>query len=150
MEDIAWTAKLAAVGELRRVPLPLYRKRLHARNTHSEWLGLDEDRRREVWTTLCIGLVEAAALAAGSRRECADLLGRALERFAGDRDGRWMLFSPGPLSGPEKERFYREMLDRVAAAGRTGIGSRLSRAWNPRERAWARMLSVVEELRARW
>lgn len=58
--DTVWMARLATVGDLVRVPKPLYRKRYHSGNTHMKWHLWPRDRQAAAWTRHCIDMLAEA------------------------------------------------------------------------------------------
>jgi GT2 family glycosyltransferase len=58
--DTLWMARLATVGDLVCVPRPLYRKRYHAGNTHSEWNHWPRERVVVAWTRHCLDMLTEA------------------------------------------------------------------------------------------
>jgi GT2 family glycosyltransferase len=58
--DILWLTALARWGDLRRVPLPLYRKRYHDHNTESKWWAWPLDQRLEAWCHHSVAMVNEA------------------------------------------------------------------------------------------
>lgn len=58
--DILWLTALARWGDLHRVPLPLYRKRYHDRNTESKWWAWPLDQRLEAWCHHSVAMVNEA------------------------------------------------------------------------------------------
>lgn len=58
--DTVWMARLARVGELQRVPLPLYWKRYHAGNTHSAWSHWARERKIAAWADHCADMLAEA------------------------------------------------------------------------------------------
>jgi len=74
--DTVWMARQALVGDLVRVPHPLYRKRYHANNTHSQWFAWPYERRVTAWIRHCLDML-AAALKASSIRSERRMLHRA-------------------------------------------------------------------------
>jgi GT2 family glycosyltransferase len=64
--DTTWMAAIARSGELRRVPLELYRKRYHAENTHLKWAAWPEEKRRRAWIVHCADMLEQAMLVEAS------------------------------------------------------------------------------------
>ncbi|MEM9144898.1 MAG: glycosyltransferase family 2 protein [Pseudomonadota bacterium] len=62
--DTLWMMQKAVHGELRRVPEPLYIKRLHGTNTHAKWERQPPAVVRAAWEAHCaqMGKIAAAAL----------------------------------------------------------------------------------------
>jgi hypothetical protein len=53
-------AGLARWGELHRLALELYRKRIHANNTHANWFKWPTASRLKAWQVHCLDMVEQA------------------------------------------------------------------------------------------
>ena len=60
--DTSWMAGVARWGDLRRVPLELYRKRYHGENEHVKWSRWPVERRLHAWTVHCADMLEQAML----------------------------------------------------------------------------------------
>lgn len=59
--DAVWMSRLARAGELIRVPEPLYRKRYHPGNTHTQWNEWDPRKKALAWTRHCVDMFKEAA-----------------------------------------------------------------------------------------
>jgi hypothetical protein len=55
-------AAMARWGELRRVPVTLYRKRYHPDNEHMKWFGWPVEKRVKAWIVHCAAMLEQAML----------------------------------------------------------------------------------------
>jgi hypothetical protein len=60
--EATWMAAVARWGDLRRVPMDLYRKRYHDANEHVKWAAWPPDKRIEAWIHHCAGMLEQAML----------------------------------------------------------------------------------------
>jgi hypothetical protein len=60
--DTTLMAGLARWGELHRLPLDLYRKRVHAESTHATWWGWATERRCQAWQAHCLDMLQQAFL----------------------------------------------------------------------------------------
>jgi hypothetical protein len=60
--DTTLMAGLARWGELHRLPLDFYRKRVHAESTHATWWGWATDRRCQAWQAHCLDMLGQAFL----------------------------------------------------------------------------------------
>jgi hypothetical protein len=60
--DTTLMTGLARWGELHRVPLELYRKRIHAENTYATWWEWAIDRRFKAWQVHCLAMLQQALL----------------------------------------------------------------------------------------
>jgi glycosyltransferase involved in cell wall biosynthesis len=67
--DAAWMAAMARWGELRRVPVRLYRKRYHEANEHMKWFVWPLEKRVEAWVAHCAVMLEQAMLVDASAQE---------------------------------------------------------------------------------
>ncbi|MEL6218507.1 MAG: glycosyltransferase family 2 protein [Pseudomonadota bacterium] len=59
--DTLWMLRKAVHGELRRIPEPLYYKRLHPQNTHKTWDALPVETLRNAWEHHCAQMGEIAS-----------------------------------------------------------------------------------------
>lgn len=89
--DTIWMARLARVGDLVCVPRPLYRKRYHARNTHTAWLGWPRERQLAAWTRHCLDMLAEAVPVAKDPEARSLLIGAARVRLlqTGGRPMHW-------------------------------------------------------------
>jgi len=85
--DTAWMAAIARWGELRRVPVDLYRKRYHTENEHVKWSTWPAEKRIRAWTVHCADMLEQAMLVEATPQERRLLwlaaVGRLVSRTAG-------------------------------------------------------------------
>ena len=79
--DTVWMAAVARWGELRRVPLELYRKRYHAANEHAKWTRWPVDQRTRAWAVHCAAMLEQALLVEATVEERLLLWQAAVERL---------------------------------------------------------------------
>ncbi|WP_120499944.1 glycosyltransferase [Roseovarius sp. EL26] len=56
--DSTWIIQQACFGDLRKVPEPLYWKRLHDRNTHQKWTQLSTQELKLAWQQHCFQMGE--------------------------------------------------------------------------------------------
>ncbi len=59
--DSTWMLQQACLGELRKVPLPLYWKRYHPQSAHKGWRNLSEEQLRASWRNHCRQMHQIAA-----------------------------------------------------------------------------------------
>lgn len=59
--DSTWILQQACLGELRRVPKPLYRKRSFERSTHHSWRQIPGDQLLAAWRVHCAQMKDIAA-----------------------------------------------------------------------------------------
>lgn len=57
--DTLWVARMAAQGEMVRVPRPLYRKRLREVSAHSVWYRGSSEEIDEMWIAHCVDVARA-------------------------------------------------------------------------------------------
>ncbi len=67
--DTTWMAAIARWGELRRVPIDLYRKRYHTENEHMKWFTWPAEKRFKAWTVHCADMLEQAMLVESTPQE---------------------------------------------------------------------------------
>jgi len=67
--DTAWMAAMARWGELRRVPVTLYRKRYHDDNEHMKWDRWPVEKRTKAWIDHCAAMLEQAMLVDATAHE---------------------------------------------------------------------------------
>ena len=79
--DTALMAGLARWGELHRLPLELYRKRIHANNTHASWLKWPTASRFKAWQAHCLNMIEQALQIEASPQDLRLLWAALIERL---------------------------------------------------------------------
>jgi GT2 family glycosyltransferase len=143
--DTTWLSSMALAGELHRVPLPLYRKRYHDRNTESRWWRWPRARRVEAWSCHCVDMMNVAL-----RVEVGTNQRRLLWLAAAARLTNEHLASPffpdGPLSASESASAFESFLRRAEASAEHAIPALLGAEW-PAIRAWT--AAVVAATRPR-
>lgn len=60
--DTIWMAAVARWGDLKRVPIKMYKKRYHANNEHSKWSAWPLRKRSKAWMTHCADMLQQAML----------------------------------------------------------------------------------------
>ncbi len=83
--DTVAMANAALFGDLRRIPIPLYRKRYHAANTHTAWLTWPAERKVAAWLRHCRDMLSVALKAAAEPAEKNLLVNAARARLLGTR-----------------------------------------------------------------
>ena len=83
--DTVWMAAVARWGELRRVPVKLYRKRYHPDNEHMKWFGWPVEKRVKAWIVHCAAMLEQAMLVEATAQERRLLWLAAIGRLASSR-----------------------------------------------------------------
>lgn len=89
--DTVWMAQLARTGELRRVPLSLYRKRISPNSTHRAWFRWRREDKLAAWG-----------------QHCADMLAEALAIRDLDASSRQMLVHAALLRSVKPRAFFRD------------------------------------------
>jgi glycosyltransferase involved in cell wall biosynthesis len=99
--DTAWMAAMARWGELRRVPLELYRKRYHSANEHAKWRQWPQAKRARAWAGHCAAMLEQALLVEATAQERRQLWRAALRRLVSPRPAAAYL-PPADLTAAER------------------------------------------------
>jgi GT2 family glycosyltransferase len=105
--DICWVAAVALTGEVHHLPLPLYRKRYHDRNTESSFWAMPREARLEAWAVHCAQMLEPALRVEGTVEQARLLWLAAVERLTSSRSASGYL-PVADLSHAER----RSLLDR--------------------------------------
>jgi len=83
--DAALMAGLARWGELHRLPLDLYQKRIHPESTHATWWRWAVDKRIKAWQAHCLSVLEQTLLIDASPQESRLLWLALIERLVSPR-----------------------------------------------------------------
>lgn len=89
--DTALMAGLARWGELHRLPLELYRKRVHAESTHATWWGWAMERRFKAWQAHCLDMLQQALLIDATPQDGRLLWLAVIERLVSPRTASYFL-----------------------------------------------------------
>jgi Glycosyl transferase family 2 len=89
--DTALMSGLARWGELHRIPLELYRKRVHAKSTHATWWDWPMDRRFQAWQVHCLDMLRQALLAEGTVQDRRLMWLAVIERLVSHRTASYFL-----------------------------------------------------------
>jgi Glycosyl transferase family 2 len=89
--DTALMAGLARWGELHRLPLELYRKRLHPESTHATWWDWPMARRFEAWQAHCLDMLRQALLIDATPQDRRVLWLAVIERLVSPRTASYFL-----------------------------------------------------------
>jgi hypothetical protein len=89
--DTALMAGLARWGELHRLPLELYRKRVHAKSTHATWWDWTMERRFKAWQAHCLDMLKQALLAGATPQDQRLLWLAIVERLTSPRTAGYFL-----------------------------------------------------------
>lgn len=123
--DTVWMLRLAGLGELRRVPRPLYRKRVHRLAETQRWYGWDDAVALDAWVEHCAqcwGLVDEAGFAPDERAALwFTVLARLLQRTAPlwtrlDGGTRPAVSMAAPVAAERRTR-VAALMARLAALG---------------------------------
>jgi hypothetical protein len=133
--DTALMSGLARSGELHRVPVELYRKRVHAKSTHATWWDWPMDKRFSAWQAHCLEMLQQAFLAEGAVQDRRLLWLAVIERLVSHRTASYFLRT-AELTRTER----LELLDSFLAQARTSsvdIAGLLDASWD-RIEGWTR------------
>lgn len=128
--DTVWMLRLAALGELRRVPRSLYRKRVHRMAETIRWHGWDDAAATDAWVEHCVQCwrlvaVEAAGEAGALPDERAALWFAVLARLLQRTAPLWLRLTRGarPAAEAARERMAlaAALMERVTATGEDGV-----------------------------
>jgi hypothetical protein len=131
--DTTWMAAVARWGELRRIPVEMYRKRYHTENTHVKWATWPADKRTRAWTLHCVDMLEQAMLSEATVQERRLLWLAAVGRLVSARTASGYL----PVSSmiwAERMSLLESFIENVQAAGITDIPGLLQASWEDIQR----------------
>lgn len=83
--DTAFMSALARWGELHRIPLELYRKRVHAASTHATWWEWPRDTRFKAWQAHCLDMLRQAVQVDASAQDLCLIWLAVVERLLSPR-----------------------------------------------------------------
>jgi hypothetical protein len=130
--DTAFMAGLARWGELHRVPLELYRKRVHAESTHATWWDWPMDRRLKVWPAHCVSMLEQALRIEASPLESRLLWLALIERLVSPLTASYFL-PVAELTVADRADLLRSFLEQVRTSA-IDIPASLNAPWSEIER----------------
>jgi hypothetical protein len=133
--DTALMSGLARWGELHRIPLELYRKRVHAKSTHATWWDWPMGKRFGAWQVHCLDTLQQALLADGTVQDRRLLWLAVIERLVSHRTASYFLHT---AELTEAERI--DLLDSFLVRARTSsidIPGMLDTSWDEIE-GWTR------------
>jgi glycosyltransferase involved in cell wall biosynthesis len=125
--DTALMAGLARWGELHRLPLELYRKRVHAESTHAAWWDWAMERRFKAWQAHCLDMLQEALLIEATPQDRRLLWLAVIERLVSPRTASYFLHI-AELTAAERA----DMLDSFLKRARTSsidISGSLDASW---------------------
>ncbi|MDN2582556.1 glycosyltransferase family 2 protein [Aquibium sp. ELW1220] len=114
-EVFVWLAKVLRWGSFVRLPEPLYHRLDHSDNYHKQWFDWPVERKRESWSTLFTGLLEAVEPACGTIEERLFFQHFILDRIAVLRPEQ--SYHHLPHSPHESGTTIRTCLERLAKEG---------------------------------
>jgi glycosyltransferase involved in cell wall biosynthesis len=127
--DISWLAAIARCGELHRVPMPLYRKRYHDKNTETKWWNWPRQRKLEAWTHHCVDMLNQALYVEGSVAEMRLIWLAALERLTSPATAR--TFVPlADLSADERRMMLEGFLAGIPSSSVHDVPALLDASWH--------------------
>jgi hypothetical protein len=126
--DTSLMSGLARWGELHRIPLELYRKRLHAKSTHATWWDWPMERRFKAWQAHCLDMLQQALLADGTVQDRRLLWLAVVERRVSHRTASYFLHT-AELTKAERIDLLDSFLVRARASSIDLPGS-LDASWD--------------------
>lgn len=133
--DTTLMSGLARWGELHRIPVELYRKRVHATSTHATWWDWAMERRFKAWQAHCLDMLQQALLADGTVQDRRLLWLAVIERLVSHRTASYFLHT---AELTEAERI--DLLDSFLVRARSSsldIPGLLDTSWDGIE-SWTR------------
>ncbi|MFN6953250.1 MAG: glycosyltransferase [Acetobacteraceae bacterium] len=128
LEDLVQVARFARVGEMLRVPGPIYLKRAHRAAVHGEHLRKPAAIRRGAARLYAAGML-AAAWPAAHGTDGPRVARRLLPRWLRAAPGRWLHYDPAAENAADAPRFACEVLREAAAACGVPSGVALLGPW---------------------
>jgi hypothetical protein len=125
--DTALMAGLARWGELHRLPLELYRKRVHAESTHATWWGWAMERRFKAWQAHCLDMLQQALLIDATPQDRRLLWLAVVERLVSPRTASYFL-PIAELTAAERVDMLDSFLKRARASS-IDIPESLDASW---------------------
>jgi glycosyltransferase involved in cell wall biosynthesis len=128
LEDLVQVVRFARVGEMLRVPGPIYLKRAHRAAVHGEHLGKPLAFRRGAALLYAAGML-AAVWPAAHGDDARRVARRLLPRFLRGAPGRWLYYDAAAENPGDLPRFATEALRAAAAACGVPSGAALLGPW---------------------
>jgi hypothetical protein len=110
--DTTLMSGLARWGELHRLPLELYRKRVHAKSTHATWWEWAMDRRFKAWQVHCLDMLQQALLIDATPQDRRLLWLAVIERLVSPRTASHFLHI-AELTNAERADMLESFLTRA-------------------------------------
>lgn len=133
--DTALMSGLARWGELHRVPMELYRKRVHGTNTHATWWEWPMERRFQAWQAHCLEMLRQALLADATVQERRLLWLAVIDRLLSRRTASSFL-PDAELTPAERTEWLESFMSRARSAS-IDIPRLLDASWDEIE-SWTR------------
>lgn len=127
--DITWLASVAHSGELHHVPMELYRKRYHDKNTELRWWVWPREKRVAVWPCHCVYMLEQALRVSASAMELRLLWLAAVERLVSPQVAGHFL-PVAELTHAERATMLELFMDRARASTVHNIPVLLDADWD--------------------
>jgi hypothetical protein len=127
--DICWVAAVALSGEIHHLPLPLYRKRYHDRNTESAFWTMPRKARLEAWSVHCAQMLGPALRAEGTVEESRLLWLAAVERLTSPRSAGGFL-PVADLSDAERRQLFDHFMRYAEGTTTQDIPVLLDASWS--------------------
>lgn len=113
--DTVLMAGLARWGELHRVPLELYRKRIHAESTHATWWEWPLERRSQAWQAHCLDMLEQALQIDATPQDYRLLWAALLERLVSRKTAAFFL-PIAELTATDRANMLTSFLERARSS----------------------------------
>jgi glycosyltransferase involved in cell wall biosynthesis len=126
--ETAWMAAMARCGELRRVPVTLYRKRYHDDNEHMKWNRWPLEKRIKAWTVHCAAMLEQAMLVDATAHERRLLWLAAAARLTSPRTAARHL-PVADLGATGRAMMLHSFFDDVRAVRGIDVATLLEASW---------------------
>jgi Glycosyl transferase family 2 len=126
--DTVLMSGLARWGELHRLPLELYGKRVHEKSTHATWSGWPLDRLTKAWRVHCLAMLQQALLIDSTPQDRRLLWLALIERLISPRTASHYLHA-AELTAAERADMLDSFLE-TARMSSIDIPGSLDATWN--------------------
>lgn len=130
--DTVLMSGLARWGELHRVPLELYHKRIHAESTHATWWKRSLEGRSKAWQVHCLDMLGQALQVDAAPQERRLLWAAIIERLTSPRTAGFFL-PIAELTATERTDMLISFLERARTSS-IDIPTALDAAWDEIDR----------------